>query len=204
MTTRRLFHTLVAAGLCAATVPAAAQQGPAPTPSTLAPDVLALACAPTMALEHPPTPLRIVGGQDSFVRRIFRPGDLVTINAGTDNGIVVGQEYYVRRVLTDYDRTVSRVSPGNIRTTGWIRIYAVDTQMSLATISYACETIDVGDYLEPLVLPSVPDSTMPPGTVITLQAPADLQGHRDGIRIRVVVQHAGDALHAGGGVAEAR
>ena len=57
-----------------------------------------MACAPTMGSEAPPMPLRIMGGQDFFVRRIYRPGDFVTINAGTDNGIEVGQEYYVRRV----------------------------------------------------------------------------------------------------------
>ena len=156
MTTRRLFYTLVAAGLFAATVPAAAQQGPAPQPSTLAPDVLALACAPTMVYEAPPTPLRIMGGQDSFVRRIFRPGDLVTINAGTDNGIEVGQEYYVRRVQPGRG-VMTRENPGVVSTVGWIRIYAVeDRNMALATITHACDTIEAGDYLETFALPDVP------------------------------------------------
>ena len=154
MTTRRLFHTMVAAGLLA-TVPAAAQQGPAPRPSTLAPDVLALACAPTLVYEAPPTPLRIMGGQDSFARRIYRPGDLVTINAGTDNGIEVGQEYYVRRVQPGRG-VMTRENPGVITTVGWIRIYAVeDRTMALATITHACDTVETGDYLEPFALPDV-------------------------------------------------
>jgi hypothetical protein len=156
MTTRRPFHVLVAAGLLAATVPAAAQRGPAPAPSTLAADVLALACAPTMAYEAPPTPLRIMGGQDSFVRRIFHPGDLVTINAGTDNGIDVGQEYYVRRVQPGRGM-MTRDNPGVIHTAGWIRIYAVENRnMALATITHACDTIEAGDYLEPFTMPDVP------------------------------------------------
>jgi hypothetical protein len=156
MTTRRLFHTLVAAGLAAATVPAAAQQGPVPQPSTLSPDVLALACAPTMVFEAPPTPLRIMGGQDSFARRVFQPGDLVTINAGNANGIEVGQEYYIRRVQAGRS-AMTRETPGVIRTAGWLRIYAVeDPDMALATITHACDSIETGDYLEPFTPPDVP------------------------------------------------
>jgi hypothetical protein len=51
---------------------------------------------------------------------------------------------------------VSRDSPATIRTTGWIRIWAVDEDMSLATITHACDTVDVDDYLEPFVMPVVP------------------------------------------------
>ena len=124
--------------------------------SHLPANVLALACAPNMAFEPPPTPLRITGGQDSFVRRTYSPGDLLTINAGTDNGIEVGQEYYVRRVQAAERRPVTRANPATIRTTGWIRVYAVDKQMSLATVVHACDTIDVDDFLEPFVLPRGP------------------------------------------------
>lgn len=147
---------LTAACLAGLTAAAAAQRGPAPAATHLPPAVLALACAPKAVYEMPARPLRVTGGQDDVERRMFRTGDLVTINAGTDNGIEIGQEYYVRRVLTDGDRVVSRAAPGNIQTLGWIRVYAVDKEMSLTTVTYACDTIDVGDYLEPLVLPVVP------------------------------------------------
>ena len=138
------------------TLPAAAQRGPASPPTGLTPEVLALACAPSLVFETPPAPLRITGGQESGVRLSFAPGDLVTINAGTENGIDVGQEYYTRRVQPAERRPVSRDNPATIRTSGWIRIYAVDTQMSLATITHACDTVDVGDFLEPFALPQVP------------------------------------------------
>lgn len=150
------FLSLWAAGLVAAAVPAMAQRGPAPGQTHLPPEVLSLACAPSLVFEAPPTPLRITGGQDSFVRRSYSPGDLLTINAGTDNGIDVGQEYYVRRVQALERRPVSRDNPATIRTTGWIRVYAVDKQMSLATITHACDSIEIGDYLEPFLLPQVP------------------------------------------------
>jgi hypothetical protein len=155
MASRYTFGVFAAIALLAA-APALAQRGPAPGTTGLGPEVLALACAPSLVVEEPPRPLRITGGQDPVVRRSYAPGDLITINAGTDNGIDVGQEYYTRRVQSAERRAVSRDNPGTIRTTGWIRIYAVDTKMSLATITHACDTLDVGDYLEPFALPQVP------------------------------------------------
>jgi hypothetical protein len=145
-------------GLLAATSLARAQRGPAATSPHLSPEVLSLACSPSAALEAPAMPLRITGGQDSFARRIYAPGDLVTINAGVKNGIEVGQEYYVRRLQRDSPAPISRENPATIRTTGWIKVYAVDErdQLSLATITHACDTIEVGDYLEPFKLPIVP------------------------------------------------
>ena len=153
--TGRLSFVILACGLLAST-PAAAQRGPAPAALHIDASVIALACAPSVVYEMPLADLRVTGGQESFVRRIFVPGDLITINAGTDNGIEVGQEFYTRRVLRESRRTVSRSAPGVIRTTGWIKVWAVDKQMSLATITHACETIDVNDYLEPFALPTVP------------------------------------------------
>jgi len=153
----RLTCLTLTAAVLAATLSVAAQKGPAPEASThLSAEVLSLACSPTLVYEPPPTPLRITGGQDSFVRRTFQPGDLVTINAGTDNGIEVGQEFFVRRMVATSLGRVNRANPGTIRTAGWIRIYAVDRRMSLATITHACDTIDVNDYLEPFIVPQLP------------------------------------------------
>lgn len=145
--------------VCLAALAAApsAQRGPAPAATNLPADVIALACAPKATYDMPARPLRITGGQDDVERKIYSRGDLITINAGTDNGVDVGQEYFVRRVEMDNTRgTLSRTNPGNIQTVGWIRVYAVDREMSLATITHACDTIQVGDYLEPFVLRAVP------------------------------------------------
>jgi hypothetical protein len=135
---------------------ASAQRAPLAAPTGLPADVLALACAPSLTHEAPTAAIRVTGGQDSFVRRIHAPGDLVTINAGADNGVKVGQEFYVRRVSVPGQRGISRSKPATVRTAGWIRVYAVDPTMSLATVTYACDTIEINDYLEPFVLPQVP------------------------------------------------
>ncbi len=143
-------------GFVVGTIPAAAQRGPAPAMLHLPADVMALACAPVLTHDVPLASLQVTGGQDSFVRRVYGPGDLITINAGSTNGIEVGQEYYVRRLQSDDRTKPSRKHPGVIRTTGWIRVYAVDETMSLATVTHACDSINVGDYLETFALPAVP------------------------------------------------
>jgi hypothetical protein len=157
MTSRRLLGIFAAAGLLAGTEATFAQRAPAPGTTGLPADVLSLACAPTLTFEAPAVPLRITGGQDSTFRRIYFPGDLVTLNAGTRNGIEVGQQFFVRRVIAPRRAPVTRDTPATIRTAGWITVYAVDDWMSLATVTHACDTVQVDDYLEPFLMPVVPE-----------------------------------------------
>lgn len=152
-----LLGPLVAAAALATGWPVSAQRAPAPAPTGLPAEILSLACAPSLAYEAPPTPLRITGSQEPFVQRSFAPGDLIVVNAGTDNGIEVGQEYFARRAVPIDRGPVSRDNPVTIHTSGWIRIYAVDRQMSLATITFGCDAVELNDYLEPFVLPDIPD-----------------------------------------------
>jgi hypothetical protein len=152
----------VLTALLASTVPLVAQRGPAAAQSSVPADILALACAPVARYGHPDTPLTVTGGQDSVVRRIYAPGDLVTINAGATNGISVGQEFFVRRITENRLRD-SPKDPSIVRTAGWLRVYAVEDTMSLATVTHACDSIEVGDYLEPFTLPDavVPNPDKP-------------------------------------------
>jgi hypothetical protein len=150
-----MFAILAGASLLAS-APASAQRGPAPGITGLPAEVLSLACAPSLTYVEPSSPLSITGGQDSFVRQSYAPGDLVTINAGTRDDVAVGQQFFVRRRQAGRSELVTRQTPAVIRTAGWIQVYAVDETMSLATIVHACDTINVGDYLEPFVLPQVP------------------------------------------------
>ena len=153
---RNALALLVAAGVVAVVLPAFAQRASAPKPTGLPPEVLSLACNPTLVHETPMTPLRVTGSQESFVRTTFAPGDLLTINAGTDNGIEVGQEFFTRRLIPLERRAISRDNPATVRTTGWIRVYAVDDEMSLATVTFACDSLELDDYLEPFVVPTIP------------------------------------------------
>ena len=152
----------VLTALLVSTVPVAAQRAPAPTKTGLPTDILSLACAPQSRPTAPDTPLRVTGGQDAVSRSIYAPGDLVTINGGSQNGITVGQEFFARRA-EDKRFGKSARDPFIVDTTGWLRVYAVDDTMSLATVTHACDSIQVGDYLEPFTLPAavVPNANKP-------------------------------------------
>src|SRR5258705_9327463 len=151
--TRRPTFACLTAGLLAAATPLLAQRGPAPEMTHLPADVIAQACAATLAFERPMQSLLITGGQDASTRHVYGPGDLVTINAGSDNGIEVGQEYYVRRVQAPRGTGISRATPAWIRTAGWVRVYAVHKTMSPITVSPTCESADAAAYLSPSTLP---------------------------------------------------
>ena len=145
-----------AALLTALTAPAAAQRGPAPANTNLPADILSVACAPKVTFELPDRSLRVSGGQDATGRRTWGPGDLITINAGSDNGIEVGQQYYVRRVQAENNQKVSKLTPASVATAGWIKVYAIEKELALATVVFACDSIEANDYLEPFVMPTAP------------------------------------------------
>jgi len=149
-------RSVVTAALLAGAVPLLAQTGPAPAMTHLEGDVIALACAPSLTFVQPAPSLLLTGGQDATTRHSYGPGDLITINAGSDNGIEVGQEYYVRRVQAPRGSRISRATPATIKTTGWVKVYAVDKTMSIVTVSHACDTMNLGDYLEPFTVPQPP------------------------------------------------
>ena len=156
MTSRTRFTSSLMAAAVVAATPLFAQRAPLSSPTNLPPETLSLACAPTLTYEPPTANTRVTGGQDSYVRRIHGPGDLVVLNKGTDDGLKIGEEFYVRRVSAPGQGKISRENPATVRTAGWIKVYAVDPKMSLATVTYACDTIEIDDYLEPFVLPQTP------------------------------------------------
>jgi len=149
----------------------AAQRGPASPMKYLPADQIALACAPSVTSTRPMRPMRVTGGQDTIVRRTHAPGDLVTINAGTKNGIQVGQEFFTRRLLITPRTPMAAESPAAVQTSGWIRVWAADDEMSLATITHACDTVEIDDYLEPFALPQVPEAAK-----VRLKAERDTYG----------------------------
>jgi hypothetical protein len=158
MTSIRFFsRVLVPVGLCALAVPVAAQRGPTIVAAPVPAEVLALACAPVVAPASAPTaPWAITGGQDTQRRYSYGPGDLVTLNAGVLDGVEVGEEFFVRRRVAARQALDRGAAAATVHTAGWIRVYAVDLEMSLATITHACDAIQVGDHLDRFELPEVP------------------------------------------------
>ena len=139
----------------AAPAAALAQRSPAIAATRMDAAVLAQVCAPlaASAAPTPPSALRITGGQDTQVRETYTQGDFVTINAGRNQGIQIGQEFFVRRVQTTRALRTGTQTARNVRTTGWLKVYAIDDDLSLATVTYTRDAMRLNDYLEPMTLP---------------------------------------------------
>src|SRR5919106_1337385 len=83
--------------LAAALVVAAAGLAFAQTPA-MSPLETAVACAPPPTFDTPTGKLlRVIGAQDVVARTEFGSGDLLTISGGTEAGVQIGQQYFVRR-----------------------------------------------------------------------------------------------------------
>ena len=132
---------------------ALARPAPAVTQTVLA-DAEELACAPRRAAGGPLSPLTLVGSQEGYLKNLLGPGDSIVIGAGTDQGLAVGQRYFVRRTFIPRysDRTDSQ-APLGLKTAGWIRIVATQRMAAVATVVHACAGFQLGDHLDPFELP---------------------------------------------------
>ncbi|HJR61337.1 MAG TPA: hypothetical protein VJ813_18140 [Vicinamibacterales bacterium] len=148
--TRRLSAVFLSAVALSA---APAAQGQRPLAARMIP--IDLLCGPQAALAPPNRSIRVAGGGTEGMKALFAPGDTITINAGTAQGVSVGQHYYARRVVEDRFtvRTAER-PPLSIHTAGWITVVEVQANESTARVAEACDGIMEGDYLEPLVVPA--------------------------------------------------
>jgi hypothetical protein len=127
----------------------------AQTEPTLSPLEVAVACAqpPTLA-GAPDGALRIIGSQDSVRRSLLGSRDLLVLNGGTQAGVQLGQQFFVRRAIRF--GAASTGSGHGAKTLGWIRIVAVNDSTAIATVDHICGGIVTDDYLEPFVAPVLP------------------------------------------------
>jgi hypothetical protein len=150
----RLFRIVVASAVLVSTAGAVGAQV---SGDKLSPIQTAVACALPPFLAAPrPAVLRVIGAQDTVPRSIFTNIDLLVVSGGTKAGVELGQRFFVRRPMkfggTKQDHAV--------HTSGWIRIVAVNDTTSIAAVDFTCSDISDGDYLEPFVVPLVPDDAI--------------------------------------------
>jgi hypothetical protein len=131
--------------------PVAAQTG---VPALSATET-AVACAAPLTTDDPPPNLpRIIGSQDTSVRTLYSPLDLLVVGAGTQAGLQLGQQFFVRRA-NRFGSPADRRWQG-ARTLGWVRLVAVNDSTAIAAVDHGCDAIAEGDYLEPFIAPVVP------------------------------------------------
>jgi hypothetical protein len=148
MRSSRLF---LAAAFVAAAVSVSAAQPPAREYTTLE---IAVACAPPPTLDVPDAQFHVIGTQDVVPRSVYGSRDLLVIDGGTNTGVQLGQQFYVRRA-NRFGMSYGMRGRG-ARTVGWIRVVAVNDSTAIATFDHICAAVVRNDYLEPFVPPVVP------------------------------------------------
>jgi hypothetical protein len=115
-----------------------------------------IACAPVMASSAATGPLKITSGRD-LRKTLFGVGDKVIVGGGTAQGLKVGDEYFVRRIDPDrYAAPIRGAFPLNVHTAGAVQISEATTDGAVAVITYSCDGISEGDFLERFDPPPLP------------------------------------------------
>ena len=132
----------------------AAAIGTASVASAQPPDVgraSEIACAPRFAAGTTLSTLAVLGSQDGTAKLYFGPSDTLLISGGHADGVEIGHEYFVRRVVSSrFNASAASV----LHTAGWVRIVGADREVSIAEVVHVCDGLRQGDFLEPLVLPA--------------------------------------------------
>ncbi len=103
-------------------------------------------------IQYAPAPnnLQIVGGEQEQEKYNYAQGDYVYINAGSQQGVTVGQEFSVVRPRGQFTSDFTRKK-------GWLGVYTqelgrlrvvdVKERVSVAQVTFSCEMMLLGDLL---------------------------------------------------------
>jgi hypothetical protein len=99
-----------------------------------------------------PDPRMVVAGPHVTDGRTAMTDGLIVINRRVDDGLAIGQRYVSQRMRTD-PKQFPRPGEGfaDLRVSGWVTVVAIDENNALANIDLACDSIEIGDILEPYV-----------------------------------------------------
>ena len=115
-----------------------------------------LACGPEAVVLPPIPSIRVIASQEPG-KRLFGTGETVIVSGGSAQGVQVGQEYFVKRVVNDqFAMPVAGFIPVSISTAARLRIVEVETDLAFGTLFDPCDGVLDGDYLVPYVRPVVP------------------------------------------------
>ena len=125
-------------------------------------------CAELPLTETPAIPLTIAASERGDGRLALSLGELAVIKGGTSVGLAIGQSFVSRRVdrgREDYNgnwdgyqgvRFGRNGYLGGLRATALLTVERIDERFALARIVRACDQVEVGDYLEPVAIPTLP------------------------------------------------
>jgi hypothetical protein len=143
-------------------------QSPAPTPQVVMPGSgqplrvagkSSLYCAGYIRYQRLPGMPEIVGAEEEQEQRTYADGDIVYLNAGSQQGIKEGQNFQIIRPRGDV-KGVHKQKKGFLGTyiqeIGQLQVFKVRENTSAAQITFTCDAALLGDLLAP-----VPDRESP-------------------------------------------
>jgi hypothetical protein len=110
-------------------------------------EILASVCGPRLPPDYSLTIGRVMSHRDSD-RQLLGPGDLLRINAGTEQGMADGLNLVVRRRFQDDEWDNKKPVTIGEQTAGLVQIVEVAAKSSVALVVYACSEIIAGDSVE--------------------------------------------------------
>ena len=82
-------------------------------------------------------------------KTLFGTGDALVIRGGAAQGIKAGDEFFIRRIVDDkFSEHEPGVYPVSISTAGAAQIVEAQNEFSIAVVTYGCDGVIEGDYLE--------------------------------------------------------
>jgi hypothetical protein len=109
-----------------------------------------------------PVPRLVVAGPHVTDGRTAMTGGLIVINRSSEDGLAIGQRYVAQRMRADKQLfTGKNEGFGDLRIAGMVTVRAIDENNALASIDFACDSVETGDMLEPYVERPLPSVAMP-------------------------------------------
>ena len=137
-------------------------QSPAPTPQLVVPGPQqprrvagqsSLYCAGYIRFQRLSSMPEIVGAEEEQEQRTYAVGDIVYLNAGSQQGIKEGQNFQIIRPRGDV-KGVHKQKKGFLGTyiqeIGQLQVFKVHENTSAAHITFTCDAALLGDLLAPL------------------------------------------------------
>jgi hypothetical protein len=121
------------------------------------PDFSAIYCSSFVTDEKISNDTVMISGQSSNIKLLFAQGDYVFINKGAAQGVHVGDRYSVTRPETDptkvqwfkWQNKLMKAMGTIYKDTGQLQVTLVQPNVSIAQVTFSCESMHRGDILRP-------------------------------------------------------
>ena len=106
-----------------------------------------------------PVPRLVVAGPHVTDGRSAMTAGLIVINRSPEDGLAIGQRYVAQRMRSDKTMfSKTNEDFGDLRVAGIVTVRAIDENNALASVDFACDSVESGDMLEPYVERPLPNA----------------------------------------------